>query len=166
MSRKRIPRTVLHPALLLSTLIAACGFQLRGAVELPEGVRKVYVATSDELSPFAVQLDQALRDSGAAFAGSAGEAAAVIRIEQDHTGQRVLSVSARNTPQEYQVYYSVQYSIDRAGQEAVPRQSIELTRSYSYNESAALAKDREEAILREAIARDLADLVVRRLASL
>ena len=45
-------------------------------------------------------------------------------------------------------------------------QEIELTRTYSFSESDLLAKDREETILREALARDLADLVVRRLASL
>ena len=39
-------------------------------------------------------------------------------------------------------------------------------RDYSFSESDLLAKNREEDILRQAIARDLAVLVVRRLASL
>jgi hypothetical protein len=37
---------------------------------------------------------------------------------------------------------------------------------YSYDETAVLAKQREQAILREALARDLAGMVVRRLAAL
>jgi outer membrane lipopolysaccharide assembly protein LptE/RlpB len=41
-----------------------------------------------------------------------------------------------------------------------------VTRDYSYDEAAVLAKQREQAVLREALARDLAGLVLRRLASL
>lgn len=160
-------RTALRVIALLATLVAGgCGFHLQGATKLPAGLQKVYVARTDELSPFAVELDRALRDAGAQFAAAPADADAVIRITQDRTGRRVLSVSTRNTPQEYQVFYSLKYSIEKGGKEAVPEQEIELTRSYSYSESEALAKDREEAILREAIARDLADLVLRRLASL
>ena len=48
----------------------------------------------------------------------------------------------------------------------MPAQQLELTRNFSFNESQLLAKDHEEAILREAMAGDLADLVLRRLESL
>jgi LPS-assembly lipoprotein len=89
-----------------------------------------------------------------------------VRVAQDRTGRRVLSVSARNIPQEYQVYYVLGYTIDHGGKQAVAPQEVELSRSYSFSESDLLAKDREETILRDALARDLADLVVRRLASL
>ncbi len=152
--------------LLPVLMVAGCSFHLQGAEKLPAGLQKVYVATTDELSPFAVELDRALREAGAQLAAAPADADAVIRIAQDRTGRRVLSVSTRNTPQEYQVFYSLHYSIEKGGKEAVPQQEIELTRSYSYSESDALAKDREERILREALARDLADLVLRRLASL
>jgi LPS-assembly lipoprotein len=113
-----------------------------------------------------VELRRALAASGATEAASAAAADAVVRVAQDRTGRRVLSVNSRNTPQEYQVYYVLGYSVDHGGTQAVPPQEIELSRSYSFSESDLLAKDREETILREAIARDLADLVVRRLASL
>jgi LPS-assembly lipoprotein len=90
----------------------------------------------------------------------------VIRIRRDQSGQRVLSVSARNTPEEYEVFYAVEYSVDGPAGELIPPQQLELTRDYSYDETAVLAKQREQAVLREALARDLAGLVVRRLAAL
>jgi len=151
---------------LLTLLLSGCGFHLKGAIVLPADVKSVYVATNDELSPFFVELGRALRASGATQAASAEAADTVIRVTQDRTGRRVLSVNARNTPQEYQVFYVLGYSVDHGGKQAVPPQEIELSRSYSFSESELLAKDREETILREALARDLADLVVRRLASL
>jgi LPS-assembly lipoprotein len=151
---------------LAFVMAAGCGFQLKGAIALPADVKSVYVATSNELSPFAVELERALRDAGATLATSAGTADAIVRVAQDRTGRRVLSVSGRDTPQEYQVFYVVGYSIDRGDKQAVPPQEIELTRSYSFSESDLLAKNREEEILRQAMAGDLAELVLRRLASL
>ncbi len=160
------PRARILALLALALVVGGCGFHMQGAAALPEGIHKVYVAGKDELSPFAVQLRRALDDAGAVAAPSAGEADAVIRVTTDHTGRRVLSVSARNTPQEYQIFYAVEFSITRGDEQVVKPQAIELTRTYSFSESDLLAMDREENILREAIARDLAGLVLRRLESL
>jgi LPS-assembly lipoprotein len=146
--------------------LAGCGFHLQGAVRLPEGVRSVYVAAPDELTPFAVALKQSLERSGASIATSAAAADTVLRVTKDRNGRRVLSVSSRNTPQEYEVYYNIEYSIDRAGKEVVPTQPLELTRNFSFEESQLLAKDHEEEVLRDAMAQDLAILVVRRIESL
>jgi LPS-assembly lipoprotein len=150
----------------VATLLASCGFRLQGSVDLPVGLRRVYVATADDLTPFAVELREVLTRNGATLAPAAGAADAVVRVRLDRTGRRVLSVSARNTPEEFEVFYIVDYSIDRGGAEVVPSQRLELTRSFSFDEADLLAKDREEDILREAMARDIAGLVVRRLGSL
>ena len=162
------PRLTLTRTLALAAtlLLAGCGFRLQGSSVLPEGLDQVYVTTRDELSAFSVELFRGLERAGARRAASTGEADAVLRITVDRTGRRVLSVSARNTPQEFEIFYQVEYSIERAGAEVVPRQRLELTRNISFDESQLLAKDREEEILRDAMARDLAGLVLRRLESL
>ncbi len=151
---------------LVAILLSSCGFRLQGAVDLPVEVRRVYVVTADELTPFAVELREALTRNGATLAPAAGAADVIVRVRSDRTGRRVLSVSSRNTPVEFEVFYLVAYSIDRGQEEVVPSQTLELTRSFSFDEADLLAKDREEDILREAMARDLAGLVVRRLGSL
>ena len=138
----------------------------RAASSLPEGSRRLYLATADELTPFAVELRQALERSGGRIVAASSEADLVVRIRGDRSGRRVLSVSARNTPQEYEVYYNVEYTVDRGGQEILELQPLELIRNLNFDETQVLAKDREEALLREAMARDLAMLVVRRLESL
>jgi len=162
---------MLRRATLILTLLAAlpgsgCGFRMQGAATLPAGVHSVHVSTRDELSAFSVELFRAIDRAGAERATGAGTADAVIRVQHDRTGRRVLSVSARNTPQEYEVFYEVEYSIDRGGTQVLPLQKIELTRNFSFDESLLLAKDHEEQILRDALARDLAVLVLRRLESL
>ena len=146
--------------------LGGCGFHLQGAGALPEGARRVYIATSDEVTPFAVELRHAIERSGGEIVQGSSTADTVVRVHRDRSGRRVLSVSARNTPQEYEVFYAIEYTVDRAGQEVVERQPLELVRNLSFDETQVLAKDREVVILHEAMARDLAQLVVRRLESL
>jgi LPS-assembly lipoprotein len=153
-------------ALSAASLLAGCGFRLQGTSVLPEGLDRVHVVTRDELSAFSVELFRGLERAGAQRAASPGEADAVVRVTTDRTGRRVLSVSARNTPQEFEIFYVVEYSIDAGGKQVVPPQRLELTRNISFDESQLLAKDREQEILRDAMARDLAGLVLRRLESL
>lgn len=78
----------------------------------------------------------------------------------------MLSVSAANTPREYEVYYAVEYAVVADGKELLPPQELELTRNYSFDEARLLAKEEEEEILRAEIARDLAGIVMRRISSL
>jgi LPS-assembly lipoprotein len=146
--------------------LAACGFHLQGSSSLAEGNRRIYLATPDELTPFAVELRHAIERSGGQIVPASSEAQLVLRIRSDRSGRRVLSVSARNTPQEYEIYYNVEYTVDRGGQEVVELQPLELIRNLNFDETQVLAKDREEALLRDAMARDLAMLVMRRLESL
>jgi len=155
-------------AVLLAGLaaLAGCGFHLQGSNSLPDGNRSIFLSSSDELTPFAVELRRAIERSGGRIAPASSEADLVVRIRSDRSGRRVLSVSARNTPQEYEVYYNVEYSVDRGGQEIVELQPLELVRNMNFDETQLLAKDREEELLRDAMARDLALLVVRRLESL
>jgi len=148
------------------SLLGGCGFHLQDAEPLPEDLGRVYVSARDDLSPFVVELRRGLARNGVALAPSAGEADAVIRVRVDRPTRRVLAVSARNTPTEYEIQYVVEYSVDRGGQEVVPAQRLELTRNFSFDQGQLLAKAHEEDVLREAMARDLADLVLRRLASL
>ena len=82
------------------------------------------------------------------------------------TEKRTLSVSAANQPNEYEVTYNVRFSVSSGDKELLAPQEISATRSYSFDETRLLAKEHEEAILRQAMAHDLADRVIRQLSSL
>jgi LPS-assembly lipoprotein len=146
--------------------LAGCGWRLQGTTRLSQTMAVTYVDTDDRYTDFNRALRQSLESSGVRVASNRGEATAIVKILRDESGQRVLSVSARNTPEEYEVFYAVEYSVSDPSQELIPRQKLELTRDFSYDPTAVLAKEREQSVLREALARDLAGLVVRRLGSL
>jgi len=147
-------------------LLSSCGWRLQGANQLPELLATAYVETKDPYTDFNRALRESLTASGAKVVEDRALASAIVRIRRDESGQRVLSVSARNTPEEFEVYYIVEYSVDGNGQELIAPDTLSLGRDYSYDERAVLAKQREQAVLREALARDIAGLIVRRLAAL
>jgi LPS-assembly lipoprotein len=151
---------------LLALLLPGCGFHLVGRTPLPEALKSAYVQAGDQQSDFVQSLRKALLRSGARPVDRQEDASAVVHVLKDVVARRVLSVSATNQPNEYEVTYSVRFSVSRADQELLPPQDVAATRSYSFDERLLLAKEHEEAILRQAMAQDLADIVMRQLASL
>jgi LPS-assembly lipoprotein len=157
-------------AALLSILVAgltgACGFHLQGHVPLPDSVKTPYLEAPDRQSDFVQSLRRALLSNGAHLAREKGEASAVVSIVRDTVNRRVLSVSGTNQPNEYEVTYTIDFVVTAGDHELLPSQEISATRSYSFDERLLLAKGHEEDILRADMAHDLADMVMRRLASL
>lgn len=148
-------------------LLAACGFHLEGRTPLPDSVRTPYVQATDQQTDFVQNLRKALLRSGAQPAGDKDKASAVVYILRDDVVRRTLSVSAQNQPNEYEVTYNVRFSVSGAGdKELLAVQDISATRTYSFNETQLLAKEHEESILRQAMAHDLADIVMRQLSNL
>lgn len=143
--------------------VAACGFHLVGAGALPGAMARTYLDSTEPHSDFSGTLTEALRLRGSQIVDSREEAGAVLSVIEDSSGQRVLSVSARNTPREYEIFYSVTFSLEIDGERMIEPESLTLTRSYTYDETQVLGKDAEEDALRLSLARDLARQVVRRI---
>ena len=148
------------------TLLSGCGYHLRGQAPLPAALATPFLESADHYTPLYAALQARLRAAGAVLASDPAAASAVIHLQKDDTGREVLSVSARNTPGEFEVYYNVEYSVTGGGSELLALQQVTLTRDFSYNETAVLAKEHEEDSLRTALADELAGLILRRLAAL
>jgi outer membrane lipopolysaccharide assembly protein LptE/RlpB len=163
MSLKRHARLAAWAAAALG---AACGFHLEGSAPLPASVKKPYLEAPDRQSDFIQSLQRALLTNGAQLAQERDKASAVVSILRDNVSRRVLSVSATNQPNQYEVTYTVAFSVTAGGQELLAPQEVTATRTYSFDERLLLAKGHEEDILRQDMAHDLAELVMRRLSSL
>jgi LPS-assembly lipoprotein len=154
------------PGFLLAGLLSGCGFHLEGRTPLPESLKTAYVQATDQQSDFVQSLRKALLTSGARPPADKDKASAVVYILKDQVVRRTLSVSAQNQPNEYEVTYNVRFSVSAGDKELLAPQDVSADRSYSFNEGLLLAKEHEESILRQAMAHDLADIVMRQLASL
>ena len=147
-------------------LLSACGFHLQGHVPLPDSIKTPFVQAPDRQSEFVQSLQRALLTSGAHPVKQKDKASAVVSIIKDEVVRRTLSVSAANQPNEYELTYTVRFSVTAGDKELLPPQDISNVRSFSFNEQLLLAKGHEETILRQDMAHDLADMVMRRLSSL
>lgn len=127
---------------------------------------RTYISADDRYSLFYRKLRGELRNAGVEVVDSPVDSSAVFSILSDVTDQRVLSVSARNVPREYEVYYSIYYSVESGNSTIMPPQSLTLTRDYTYDETLVLGKAREEELLRDAIVDDLVRVVLKQLSSL
>jgi LPS-assembly lipoprotein len=146
--------------------LTACGFQMQGAFVPPAGMDRTYIATGDRYSPFYREFDARLQAEGVELTDSDTDATATFTIFADDTGQRVLSVSARNVPTEYEVFYTITYSLDSGTTGLMPQQTLTLTRDYTYDSTLVLGKAREEELLREAIVADLVRIVMKQISTL
>jgi len=141
-------------------LIAGCGFQLRGAVTIPPEMSRTFIDTDDRHSLFYRGLRDSLRTAGVEIVDTPVDATATFSIVSDDTNQRVLSVSARNVPTEYEVYYTVVFGVATREQSLLPLRTQTLTRDYTWDETRVLGKEKEEQVLREAIVGDLIRIVL------
>lgn len=176
-------RRTVAPALLVAcaVLVGGCGFRLQGSTPLPAVVATVQLDAADDRTPFAQALRRRLGASGATLAprgptvsgasGAAGAAGAapgiaVLRIERDEVLERVTSVSARNIPREYELTQVVRFSLDAGGTRRISSAEVSASRSLTFDERRALAKEREREQLRETLADEVAGVVLQRVAGL
>lgn len=148
---------------VLFLALGACGFQFRGTPEFPPQMAVMHIAAADRYSPFYRELVTVLRRSDVKLTDDPTAARTVLKILSDDTGRRLLSVTSRNVPAEYEVYYRVRFSVVVDGVETVPVEQLALTRDFAFDENAVLGKSGEEEIIRQSIASDLVGLVTRRL---
>lgn len=150
----------------VAVILSGCGFQLQGSFTVPHEMERTYIDAVDEYSLFGRELRGALQQAGVSIVDTPDAASAVFRITVDETDQRVLSVSGRNVPTEFEVYYTVEYTVIAGNTPLLRTQDLTITRDYTYDTTRVLGKAREEGIMRDAIVQDLVRVVLRQLSSL
>lgn len=129
-------------------------------------MERTYIAAVERNTQFHRELRRQLQESGVNLVDSPDEATAILSIMSDRTGQRVLSVSARNVPTEYEVFYSVEYALVAGETSLISPQDLTFTRDYTYDTTLVLGKAHEEDLMREAIVRDLVRAVLKQISTL
>ena len=69
-------------------------------------------------------------------------------------------------PREFEVFYTVLYSLQTEDATLLETRSQTLTRDYTWDETRVLGKEKEEALLREAIVDDLVRIVLIQLSAI
>lgn len=129
-------------------------------------MERTYISAVDDRSLFYRDLREALQSAGVQLVDDATNATAIFTISYDHTNQRVLSVSARNVPTEYEVSYTIEYALDSGPKNLLESQMLTLTRDYTYDPTLVLGKAHEQELMRDAIVDDLVRIVLKQIGTI
>lgn len=147
----------------LGLLLAGCGFQLQGALNLPPEMAQTHLVADDTYTEFYRELQRELLHNSVELTDTPGDAGAILTIRGDETGQRVLSVSARNVPREFEIFYAISYDMQVDGTVVSSATDLTLTRDYTWDETRVLGKAEEQAFIRKELVERLVRQVLTRL---
>lgn len=153
--------------LAASTALAGCGFALRKA---PDFAFNTLFSPLAEGSPLGVELRRSLQSTGKvrviSDARLINEAQVVLEVLGDQRERVVLSLNASGQVREFQLRLRFRFRLRTlAGKELIPDSEILQQRDISFNESAVLAKEAEEALLYRDMQNDVVQQILRRLAA-
>lgn len=161
-----VSRRSLVVALVATGLLAGCGFKLRGSQN--------FAFTSIAIQPS--QGGAVVQELRRSFGGTVqvlgddvplAQAQVVLKILGEQREKIVVGVNASGQVREFQLRLRVRFRLDTPqGKELIAENEILQQRDISYNESAALAKETEEAMLYRDMQSDIAQQIQRRLAAL
>lgn len=165
--RCRATRPTLAFGLIALWLLAAtgCGFHLRGGYQLPAVMNATMIAFQSAVDfEFRDALENALRSSNATVVEHKDEASAVLSISKQKLEKRTLSINAQGQVQQYQLRYSVVYSLAEAGGKTlVSAKEVNFVREFTFDGSDILGNRGEESHLQRDMQRDAAQQIVRSL---
>lgn len=152
--------------LLCVSLLNACGFKLRGAVELSSQMSPLYLK-QNSLFALARQIKPLLASSEITVTDRADEANAYLSLNSEQKKRRVLSVDSNGRAREYSLSYTVFFTISLQSSAAAKTKAIEdsvsLSRSLIFDPDAVLAVANESEILYKDMQRDAARLILLKL---
>jgi len=132
----------------LVLVIAGCGFQLRGLVELPVLYERVYLVDKG-YSDIAVPLKRSLNDSNSTIVDSKMSATSVITLLSRGVQRRALNISGREV-REYELQLDVAFVVqDDQGVQLADKQTVSVVRNFENDESNTLGKNNEEQVIRQ-----------------
>ena len=147
----------------LSGLIA-CGYRLRGMVDLPF---KVIAITGNPSPPLRADLQTAiLTGTDAKVAINPKDADLILEITNDVNGREILAYNSNGQVSAYRLNIRVGFrAFDMAGAEVVPEAEIYMTRDMDFSVSTVLATDVQVQQFLSLMRRDLAIQILRRVAA-
>lgn len=155
------------PAPLALVSLSGCGFALRQA---PNFAFSTLYSALPESSPVGVELRRSLKASGKVKVitdvRQISEAQVVLDVLLEQREKVVLSLNANGQVREFQLRLRFVFKLRTlAGKELIAPSEIALQRDISFNESAVLAKEAEEALLYRDMQSDVVQQLMRRLAA-
>lgn len=152
--------------LLLTTMLAACGFHLRGSYELPAHLSPMYIDKESMSLQLFRELRSSLKLSGAELIEDAAEAASILKVDFEQQTRDVISVDSLGRAREYRLIYRLTFSMQTGEDTAIDGSRIELTRNLLFNPETVLGVAEETELIYNDMIADTARQIVQRMQAL
>ena len=149
-------------AVILIGLLQACGFQLRGAVELSSDMSPIYLQ-QNSVFELGREINALLISNKIDLADDKKQSNAQLILVKEAKKRRVLSVGGDGRAREYLLSYTVNFSIKINTSKQAVDDVISLSRSLLFDPDAVLAVANESEILYKDMRRDAARLILLKL---
>ena len=151
-------------ALAPITGLVACGYRLRGMVDLPY---KVIAITGNPSPPLRADLQTSiLTGTDAKVAINPKDADLILEITSDLNGREILAYNANGQVSAYRLNIRVEFRVyDNFGADVVPEAEIYMTRDMDFSVSTVLATDVQMQQFLSLMRKDLAVQILRRVAA-
>ena len=148
--------------LLMSLLLTACGFHLRGQAGMPFDT--LYLDAANPGTLFIADLRRNLEANKVKLVNTAEQADVVLNIVSELPEKQILTLGGSGRVNEFQLRYRISLrAYDLKGQDWIPAEEMMLRRDYVYDDTKVLAKEAEEALLYQSMRSDMVQQIVRRL---
>jgi len=152
--------------LAAAVALAGCGFELKRPPAL--NFSKIQLSGFATRSPLATELKSSIDASTTTRVVEAGQGAqAVLQAINEAREKVVVAQTTANQIREFELRLRFSFRLRTVGgKDLIPDSEILQRRSLTYTETAALAKEQEEAFLYRSMQSDIVSQVLRRLASI
>ncbi len=148
-------------ALILLVSLMACGFHLRGSVQLPPELAEMALRDAHAATDILPELRRALKNENIRLSETAP---LVLQLKSERYGKRVLSVDSSGRAQEYGLSYTVRFSMqDENDAVWLAEQTVTESRDLRFDANAVLGTASEETLLKTEMRRDAVLQILRRL---
>ena len=149
---------------LLATLLASCGFHLRGNIPLPQAIQNMHV--KGPAGTFKDKLEEVLTNAGATINENAAGADVILNVRKAVTDRKVGTLDDRGKADSYDLEFKVTYRVEDLEGKEVRRADLKESRRYSFDPDQVVESESEEADLQLDMEESIALRIVRQLASL
>lgn len=134
-------------AIIMTMIVAlcACGFHLRGQMELPASFQDVAISAPPEGRNLSLALDEQLHAYHVIQVHSKTDAQFEIVIDTIQFERQIANISSSTTPRQYQLSYTVKHHlVDNHGRVLIPNGLVVSNRLVSMNSERLLGSNYEQ----------------------
>lgn len=150
--------------LLLTLFLTACGFHLRGLIDIPKWLTNVAIISKVDNKELKSILKSQLEGYKISVNPNPATANYWLIINKTNFQQQIVSIGASTNPRQYQLILTIEFMLQSAkGQIIKPLRVVSVSRQLTVNNDRILGSNDEEAVLISEMRKEAVTQIINRL---